>query len=79
MPLVLTACRGCFLKAATAHMSAVVGPGMRNFLALGHADQIAAIKQLATSGMGEYAIAAATRLSVEEVRRILRETAQGAS
>jgi len=26
--------------------------------------------------IGEYAIAAATRLSVEEVRRIIRETAQ---
>jgi hypothetical protein len=54
-------------------MSVVIDdPGMRNFLALDHADQAAAIKQLATAGMGDYAIAAATRLSVEEVRRILR-------
>lgn len=53
-------------------MSAVIDPGLRNFLALSHADQLAAMKQLAASGMGEYAIAAATRLSVEEVRRILK-------
>jgi hypothetical protein len=51
-------------------MSAV-DPGMQNFLSLGHADQMAAIKQLAALGMGEYAIAAATRLSVEQVRGIL--------
>lgn len=52
-------------------------PGMQNFVALDHTDQVTSIKQLATgSGMGEYAIAAATRRSVEEVRRILRETSE---
>jgi 2-keto-3-deoxy-6-phosphogluconate aldolase len=56
---------------ATAHMSAVIDPGMRHFQALNQPDQIAAIRQLATSGMGDYAIAAATRLSVEQVRSIL--------
>jgi hypothetical protein len=60
-------------------MSAVIDPGMQNFEALGHTDRIAAIKELARQGMGEYAIAAATRLSVEAVRRILREAARGAS
>lgn len=50
-------------------------PGMVNFIALSHSDQLAAIKQLAAAGMGEYAVAAATRLSVEEVRRILKGTA----
>jgi hypothetical protein len=54
-------------------MNTVIDPGMRNFLALNHAQQIAAVKQLVTLRMGEYAIAAATRLSVEEVRRILNE------
>jgi hypothetical protein len=57
----------------------IADPGMRNFLSLEHSDQIAAIKQLADSGMGDYAVAAATRLSVEEVRRILRETARSES
>jgi hypothetical protein len=45
--------------------------GMQNFLVLAHADQTAAIKHLAAQGMGEYAIAAATKLSVEQVRGIL--------
>lgn len=59
-----------------ARMSAVIDPGMRNFMTLEHSEQITAIKQLAALEIGEYAIAAATRLSVEEVRRIIRETAQ---
>ena len=52
-------------------MSVKIDPGMRNFVALGHADQIVAIKHLAHQGMSPYAIAAATRLSVEEVKRIM--------
>ena len=52
-------------------MNAHVDAGMWHFQALSHTDQIAAIKQLAHQGMSPYAIAAATRLSVEEVKRIL--------
>jgi hypothetical protein len=45
-------------------------PRMRHFVALPHADQVAAIKQLANS-VSPYVIAAATRLSVEEIKRIV--------
>jgi hypothetical protein len=39
--------------------SGIDDPRMGNFVAMSHVDQIAAIKQLASSGMGDYAIAAA--------------------
>lgn len=71
MPLVRKAGRSRVLKAAVNPMSAVVEPGMHNFVALEQTDQIAAIKQLAAAEMSAYVIAAVTRLSVEQINRIL--------
>lgn len=46
---------------------------LHHFLMLSHDEQRAAIQRLAASGMSDYVIAAATRLSVEMVRTILGE------
>lgn len=47
----------------------------RYFDALDVADRATAIRGLAGAGSSDYAIAAATRLSVEQVRRVLSDTA----
>ena len=47
-----------------------------HFLLLTREEQHAAIRRLASSGMNEYTIAAATRLSVEQIRRALAERAE---
>lgn len=52
-------------------MSAGDAARMRYFAMLTEAEQQAAIKRLATSGMGDASIAAATMLSIEQVRQIL--------
>jgi len=44
---------------------------MHHFTTLSREEQHAAIHRLATSGMTDYGVAAATRLSVEMVRAIL--------
>lgn len=46
---------------------------MRHFDLLSRDEQRAAIQRLATSGMSDYSIASATKLSVEMVRAILGE------
>jgi 2-iminoacetate synthase ThiH len=46
---------------------------MHHFAVLSAGEQHEAIHKLARSGMGDYSIAAATRLSVEMVRKILGE------
>lgn len=43
-----------------------------------HDEMRAAVHELATRGMTDYGIAAATRLSVEQVRRLLSEHGRGA-
>lgn len=48
---------------------------LRHFHALNFEEQANAIRRLATMGMSDHGIAAATRLSVEFVRRILAEHA----
>lgn len=48
---------------------------MHYFQLLSHDDQRAAIHKLANSGMSDYTIAAATKLSVEMIRAILGERA----
>lgn len=48
---------------------------MRHFLLLDHEQQRQAIQRLASSGMHESTIAAATTLSVEQIQRILAERA----
>ena len=50
-----------------------VPPEMFNFAALSHAEQCAAIERLADQGLSDYGIAAASRLSVEQVRSILAQ------
>jgi hypothetical protein len=49
-------------------------PELQQFLKLTRAQQVSAIRELAMSGMSEYGIAAAVRLSVEQVRLILADT-----
>ena len=44
-----------------------------HFQLLSQGEQAAAIRRLAAQGWSEYGIAAATRLSVEMIRRILAE------
>lgn len=46
---------------------------MRHFELLDHEEQRSAIQRLSVAGMGDYAIAAATMLSVEQIRKILGE------
>jgi len=46
-------------------------PEMQHFWNLSAAEQEAAIKRLADSGLSDATMAAATKLSVEQVRRIL--------
>jgi hypothetical protein len=50
-------------------------PELMHFLALSHEEQAAAIRNLAAQGWSDYGIAGATRLSVEQVRRIRRTSA----
>jgi hypothetical protein len=51
-------------------------PELAHFLSLSPAEQAAAIRRLAALGWSELGIAAATRLSVEMIRRVLTEAAQ---
>jgi hypothetical protein len=44
---------------------------MRHFESLSYDERCAAIHQLAQSGLSDYSIANATRLAVEQIRRIL--------
>jgi hypothetical protein len=44
---------------------------LAHFLLLSRAEQAGAIRRLATLGWSDFTISAATRLSVEQVRRIL--------
>jgi uncharacterized protein YoaH (UPF0181 family) len=46
---------------------------MYNFVRLTHDEQRQAIRRLAADGMSDYGIASATRLSVEQIRRLLAE------
>lgn len=46
---------------------------MRYFLLLSRDEQAAAIRRLAATGMSDYSIAAATKLAVEQIRRVLAE------
>lgn len=48
---------------------------LMHFLALSPEDQAAAIRRLASEGMSVWALAAAARLSVEQVRAVLRNDA----
>lgn len=57
-------------------LSVTVDAHMIYFALLSRDEQHAAIHRLAASGMGDYGIAAATRLSVEMVRTILGETSR---
>lgn len=50
------------------------GRELAHFMILSRDEQEAAICRLARSGMSEYSIATATRLSVEQVRRVLGAT-----
>lgn len=45
-----------------------------HFLLLSPTEQATAIRRLSLTGMSESTIAAATKLSVEQIRRILEET-----
>lgn len=45
--------------------------GLMHFELLDREEQESAIRRLAREGMSEYSIAAATRLSVEMIRRVL--------
>jgi hypothetical protein len=49
---------------------------LRHFLLLDRSEQEVAIRRLAASGMNDYGIAAATRLSVEMIRRVIGESQQ---
>lgn len=49
---------------------------LQHFLLLGRGQQAEAIRRLATTGMSDYGIAAATSLSVEMVRAVLGERRQ---
>jgi hypothetical protein len=46
---------------------------MSHFLMMSEADRHAAIQRMAKNGWSDYSIAAATRLSVEMVRKLLGE------
>jgi hypothetical protein len=48
-------------------------PELLHFLRLTQAEQAAAIRRLAAEGWSELSIAAATKLSVEMIRRVLAE------
>jgi hypothetical protein len=47
---------------------------LRHFMLLDRDEQEAAIRRLAASGMSDYGIATTTRLTVQQVRRILAAT-----
>lgn len=55
---------------------AVPPPELLHFAALDREQQERAIRRLAHDGMSEYSIAAATRLSVEMIRRVLTAPAE---
>lgn len=46
---------------------------LQHFLQLDHSQQCQAIRRLAAEGLSDHTIAAATRLSVEMIRRLLAE------
>jgi hypothetical protein len=48
---------------------------LRHFLLLDQAQQVQAIRRLISSGMSECTVAAATGLSVEQIRRVLADIA----
>jgi hypothetical protein len=50
-----------------------IGREMYHFLELNWEERAEAIKRMAAEGRSDHGIAAATRLSVEQVRRILSE------
>lgn len=52
---------------------------LAHFLLLTQAEQAAAIRRMASTGWTEHGIAAATRLSVEQVRRVLAGASDPAS
>lgn len=53
-------------------MNPVTPPAeLANFLRLTRAEQAAAIRQLARAGLSDWQLAHASRLSVEQIRRIL--------
>jgi len=54
-------------------MSAPADRELHYFLLLSHAEQRVSIQRLEASGFSDYAIAGATRLSVEMIRAILGE------
>jgi len=58
-------------------MSVAAPRELAHFLLLSHADQVDAIRRLARQGMSDLTIAAATRLAVEQVRRLLSEPLEG--
>jgi hypothetical protein len=51
-------------------------PGFARIQRLDRDEQATAIRRLAASGLSEYSIASATRLSVEMIRRVLARGAQ---
>ena len=51
-------------------------PRMHHFESMARDDQATAIRSMAASGMSELALSAATRLSVEQIRRVLGEPIQ---
>jgi hypothetical protein len=71
-PLATSLCVRCRLNPATP--GAIVSSPPRelvHFLLLTQDGQAAAIRELAAQGWSEFSIAAATRLSVEQIRRVL--------
>lgn len=65
---------GRWLCESCAAPTADVPAERRNFEALDIAGRKIAIRDLAAAGSSDYAIAAATRLSVEKVRRVLSDS-----
>ncbi len=57
-------------------MNSPAPPELLHFELLDREEQERAIRRLAREGMSEYAIAAATRLSVEMIRRVLAVDAE---
>lgn len=52
---------------------------MYHFLLLSHDDQLSAVRRLHKAGMGDYVIASAAGISVEQVRRLLAEDREAQS
>jgi hypothetical protein len=51
----------------------VTARNLNHFLLLERREQEAAVRRMAAAGMGDYGVAAATGLSVEQVRRVLAQ------